>query len=170
MAISRVDLFVSQGHVAYLLGFRVEGGQRRDRTDQNTHGMGVVPETVHELLDVFVYDRVMGNVVRPFREFARGRKDSVHDQVGDFQKGTVYREVLDGIAPVTQNAFFTIDVGYAAPAGSGIGKSRIVSQQAEIVLGYLDFTKVRGGNRGAVLGIGPVHNRDFVFFAGPSCQ
>ena len=162
-----VDLFVSYGHVAYLLGFRIEGGQRGNRTDQDPHGMGVVPESVHEFLDVLMDNRVMGDVVRPFFEFGPGRQQAVNDQEGDFEKGTFYGQVLDGIAPVAQYALFPIDVGYAAPAGGGVGERRIVPQQTEVVLGHLDLSKVRGGDRRAVPGICPVHDGNFVFLAGP---
>ena len=129
--------------------------------------MGVVSEPVHELLDILMDDRMMGDVVRPFVQLGPGRQHAVDDQEGDFEKGTVDRQVLDRVAPVTQDAFFPVDVGNAAPAGGGVGECRVVTQQPEIVLGHLDLSKVRGGDRGAVPRIGPVLDRDLVFLAGP---
>jgi hypothetical protein len=40
------------GGVANVLGVRIEGGQRGHRADQHAHGVGIVAEAFHELLDV----------------------------------------------------------------------------------------------------------------------
>ena len=55
-------------------------------------------------------------------------------QVGDFEERAAFRELLDRVAPVLQDALLAVDVGDSAAAGGGIGEARVVHHQPEIAL------------------------------------
>ena len=63
--VEREFMFVLVDHD--LLRGGVECGERGDGADEHPHRMGVVMEAVHELLDVFVDERVRGDVSRSIR-------------------------------------------------------------------------------------------------------
>ncbi len=69
----------------------------------------------------------------PGLELLRGGQFAVQQQVGDFQEAALFRQLLDGVAAIAQNAFVAIQIGDRALAGGGIHEGRIVGHQAEIV-------------------------------------
>jgi hypothetical protein len=59
------DLLATGRGVVDVLRLGVERRQPAHRGDEHPHGMGVVAEAGHEVLDVLVHHRVVRDVVRP---------------------------------------------------------------------------------------------------------
>ena len=121
--------------------------------------MRVIPERLHQRLDIFVDESVMGNVVGPGCQLFLARQFAKKDQVRDLQKAACLGELFDGITAVFQNPFVTIDECDRAFGGRGIHQSRIVGHQPEIVRVSFDLPQVHGAH-------GPIFNRQRVRFAG----
>jgi hypothetical protein len=136
--------------VVDVVGFGVEGGEGTHGGLQHPHRVGVVAKPVHEVLDVLVHVGVMGYVVGPAVQlFLRG-KMAVVQEVGHFQVVGVLAQLLNGDAPVLQDALLPIYVGYGAPATRRIGVAWVVGHQAEVFLVGLDLPEVHRPD-GAVL-------------------
>src|ERR1019366_7496360 len=56
------------------------------RTHEYAHGMGVVVETVHELLDVLMRQGVVHDLAVPVGQLFLGRQLPIQEQVGDFHR------------------------------------------------------------------------------------
>ena len=52
--------------VVNFLGFAVKSRQGCYGAHEDSHRVGVIPEPIHELLDVLMEERVMHDMVRPF--------------------------------------------------------------------------------------------------------
>ncbi len=116
-----------------LLRVRVVRRERADRREEDAHRMGVVLKPLHELLDVLVQHRVQRDLAHPRRELRARRQLAEQNQVGRFEERAVVGQLLDGVAPVEQDALVAVDVGDAAPAGRRVLERRIVGHQAEVV-------------------------------------
>ena len=90
---------------------------------------------------------------------------AVKQQVRHLQRGTFFRQLLDRIAPVTQNAPVPVDIGDAALAGRCIRIAGVVDHHAKIIGLHLELAQAdsrdgvmfdRQFNRlaGAVIGYG----------------
>ena len=77
--------------VVELLRVRVEGRERADRGEQHPHRVGVVAESLDELLDVLVDEGVVGDVVGPGVELGLRRQLAEDEQVGDLEVGATSR-------------------------------------------------------------------------------
>jgi hypothetical protein len=76
--------------------------------------MGVVLEPLHQLLDVLVQERVLGNGVVPALQLLLGRQLAEDNQIGDLEIVAVFGQLLDGIAAILKNALVAVDVGDGA--------------------------------------------------------
>src|SRR5437588_12170581 len=121
--------------------------------------MGVVVEAVKKFFDAFVNKGVVRDVVGPILQLRGRRQFSVQEQVSRFQIGALLREILDGIAAITQDAGVAVDVSHAADAGSRVVEGRVIAHQAEFFGVDFDLAKVGSPD-------GPVSDGDFVGFAG----
>src|SRR5439155_488857 len=72
----------------------VEGRERAHGGDQHAHGMRVVAEAVHELLDVLVHDGVHGDVVRPVRQVLGVGELALDEEVGGLQERALLGALL----------------------------------------------------------------------------
>ena len=59
-----VDLFLPALHVEDVLRVRIKSRKRAERRFKHSHRMGVVVKTVDDLLDAFVDEGVVGDVVQ----------------------------------------------------------------------------------------------------------
>ena len=109
-----------------ILGFRIERGQRAHDAQQHPHGMRVVAETVDKLLDVFMQQGVVLDIVHPLVELRPIGKIAIEDQVRRFEIGALLRQLLDGIAPIVQDSPVPIYKRDLAAAGGGIGETGII--------------------------------------------
>ena len=127
--------------------------------------MGVVEETVHELLSVLMDVGVDGDVVLPLDELRARRQLTEEDQVRGLQVRALGRQLLDRVAAVPKDAPVAIDVGDLAAAGGGVGKGRVVQLQPEVVVVDLNLAEVHRadgavfdrhlvGSAGAIIGDG----------------
>ena len=65
-------------------------------------------------------------------EFFLGGQFSVDQQVGHFHKGGLLGELLDGVAPVAQDALFTVEERDRAGAGAGVHEARVQRDVARL--------------------------------------
>ena len=137
----------------------IERRQRADRRQQHPHRVRVVPEALHELLDVLVHERVDRDVVDPLVELQLGRKLSVNQQVRDLEVARLLGELLDRVATVLEDPLLPVDVRNRGATRGGRHERRVVGQQAEVILVDLDVAKLRGADR-------PVFDRNLVLLAG----
>ncbi len=155
-----VDLLATDERVVDLLGLRVEGRERPHRGHQHAHGVRVVAEPGHEVLDVLVDDRVVRDLVDPVVVLGPGGQLAVQDEVGDLQVGPLLRQLLDRVAAVAQDPLVAVDEGDPAAAGGGVHESGVVAHQAKIVGRDLDLPQVHGLD-------GPVLDGDLVALPRP---
>src|SRR2546427_5022499 len=102
--------------------------------------MGIMMEAVDELLDIFMDNRVIGNIMRPMVELGLGGKLAVEDQIGSFEIRALLRNLFDRIAPVTQNSLIPVDVSNFALTGRGIHKAGVITHQT-VILSDLDLVQ-----------------------------
>ncbi len=129
---------------------RVEGGEPGNDADEHPHRVGVVPEPLHQALDVLVHERVQRDRLRPLRELRVGRQLSVDEEVGDLEVGALLGELLDRIAAVAEDPAVAVDVRDRASNRCGVEERGVVGHEAEVVLVDLDRAQ-RGGADRAVL-------------------
>ena len=127
-----------------VFSFRIHRGKRRHRADQHAHGVRVVAETFQKLLGGFVKHGVVGDIVHPVFQFRCGWKLAVEKQVSHFEKCALFRELLNGIAAVSQDASIAVDVGNGAAARGRIHESRVVGHEPEIFGPGLDLAQIHG--------------------------
>ena len=85
------DLHVPVVGVVDVAGVGVERRERPDRRHQHPHRVRVVAEALHELLDVLVHERVVGDLVHPRVVLLLGRQGAVHEEVGDLEEASTSR-------------------------------------------------------------------------------
>ncbi len=94
------NLFAAAAGVGDVANVRIEGRQRGHSADEHTHGVGVVMEAVHELADILVKHGVAHHAAVPLLELFRRRQVPIQQEVGYFQEGAFFRELLDGVAAI----------------------------------------------------------------------
>ncbi len=104
----------------------IEGGERADSADHDSHRVGVAAiageEAAHLLVDhrVARHARVEVLLLRSRRKFA------VKQQIAGFQEVALFGQLLDRIAAVQQNTFVTVDVGDLGFARSRGGEAGVI--------------------------------------------
>ena len=144
------DLLVPGLGIADILGLGIEGGERGDGRDQDAHRVGIVVETVHELLHVLVGHGVAHDFALPVFELFRRGQLAVQQQVGHFQESALFGQLFDRVAAIAQDAFVPVQVGDGTLAGGGVHEGRIVGHQAEIFGAGFDLPQIHGADRAAV--------------------
>ena len=122
-----IDLQLAHLGVMHIPGLRVHRGERRHGADEHPHGMGIVTKTLQEFLGGLVQHGVVSDVGDEILQFRRGGQLAVQHQIGDFKKAALLRQLVDGIAPIPQDALVAIDEGDGALARCGVHESRIIS-------------------------------------------
>ena len=102
--------------IGNLLGVRIERGQGSNGTQQHPHRVRIVLEAFHELFHVLVHIRVERYVVHPLAELALRGKVAMDQEVRRLEKGTLFRQFLDRVAPILQDPPLAVHVRYRAPA------------------------------------------------------
>ena len=143
------DLHVPVVGVADVAGVGIERRQGPDRRHQHPHRVRVVAEALHELLDVLVHERVVGDLVHPRVVLRLRRQGAVHQQVGDLEEVGLLGQLLDGVAAVLEDPLLAVDVGDGAAARGGVDEAGVVDREPGCVLVGLDLPDV-GGLDGAV--------------------
>ena len=143
------DLHVPVVGVADVAGVGIERRQGPDRRHQHPHRVRVVAEALHELLDVLVHERVVGDLVHPRVVLRLRRQAAVHQQVGDLEEVGLLGELLDRVPAVLEDPLLAVDVGDGAAARGGVDETGVVDRESGCVLAGLDLSDV-GGLDGAV--------------------
>src|SRR5437762_4685690 len=104
-------------------------------------------------------ERVMRDVIGPIFQLLGRRQFAMKEQVSGFQIRAFLREILDGIAAVTQNAGVAINKSDSADARSRVVERRVVTHHPEFFGIDFDLAEVGGPD-------GAVGDRDFVGFSG----
>ncbi len=128
--------------VVYVLRLRVEGRERANRSLQHPHRVGVVAEAVHEVLDVLVDVGVVRDLVDPLVQLVLGRKLTVVQEVSHLEVGGVLAQLLDGDAPMLEDALLPVYVRDGAPTTRRVRVTGVVGHQAEVVLVDLDLPEI----------------------------
>ena len=100
--------------VAEVARVRIKGGERGHGADQDAHGVRVVVEAVHELLDVLMGHGVAHDFAVPAIPARRRWAARLQQKVRHFEEAAVLGELFDGVAAVAQNALVAIQVGDGA--------------------------------------------------------
>jgi hypothetical protein len=131
-----------------VLGVEVEGGQRGDRGHQHPHGVRVVVEPLQEpLADVLVDERVVRDVVGPRFQLLLAGQLAVDQQVRHLDVGRLLGQLLDGVAPVAQDARVAVDLGDAAGAERRGAEGRVVEPDVREQLAPLGGVDAAVGDR-----------------------
>ena len=152
-------LEVAVGRIVDVLGVRVEGRQGTYRAQEHPHRMGVVQESLEELEHPGVDVGVVLNVVGPHVELVFGGELPHLHEIGDLEKRTGIGQLLDGVAPIPQDAAFPVDEGDGAATRRGVGIRRVVGHEPEVVVDDLDLAEVHRPD-------GAVGNGKLVLLAG----
>ena len=139
-----------------------EGIERREGADgaqEDAHGVGVVAEALDDLLDVLVQHHVLGEILLPLRQLALVGQLAMDEQMGGLDERAAFRELLDRVAPIPQNALLPVDERDRAPAGGGVQERRVVGHHPEVVRVDPYLPEIRGAN-------GVVGHRDLVLSSG----
>jgi len=132
--------------IANLVRLRIKRRQRRHAADEHAHGMGVVAEGFHDVLDVLVQESVMGNVVCPLGQLGGIRQFAIENEIGGFQKSAFLGQLFNGIATITQNPRIAVEIRDFAFGRGGIHEGRVVRHQAEVARARLNLAQVGGFN------------------------
>ena len=95
----------------------------------------------------------------PVGQLLFGRQLAEEQQIGHLQKGALLGQLLDGVAPIAQDALVAVDIGDLALARSRVVVARIVGHHAELFGVDLDLAQVDSLDR-------VVLDRHFVLGAG----
>jgi len=106
--------------------------------------MGIETEGLDEVLDVGVQQAVAADIPLPLPQLRRRGQLAEDDEIGGFQVGAGGCQLLDGIAPVAQDALIAINVGDGTLGGSGVRQARIVAHQAEVLAARPDPAQIHG--------------------------
>ena len=117
-------------------------------------------EAFHELLDIFEDRHAVVERVQPDGFLRRSGQLSVNQQIGNLQKGAVFRQLCDVVSAIAQDTFVTIDQRDLALAACGVGECRIVGHDPEIIGVDPHLAEIHGANR-------LVRDRDRIRLAGP---
>jgi len=91
----------------------------------------------------------------PLLELGLGGQLAEQNEVGYIEVGAFFRQLLDGVATVAQDALVAIDEGDRASARGGVHEGGIVGHEPEVLGPGLDLSQVHGPN-------GPVVNGDLI--------
>ena len=79
--------------------------------------MRVTTEATEEVVHLFVDHRVIGHELFKRLKLFGGGEFTVKQQIADFEKVRLAGKLIDWIAAVQQDAFFTIDISDGAVTG-----------------------------------------------------
>src|SRR5215471_6668699 len=90
--------------------------------------MSVAAEALEKATHLLVNHRVTGHAVVEVGFLRRRGQFAIKKQITGLEKVAVLRQLLDGIAPVKQDAFVTIDIGDLGLAARRRGEPGVVSE------------------------------------------
>ena len=142
-----VDLQIAVTEVVVHLRVGIEGREGRHRRDEHAHRVRIVVKAVHELLDVLVDPRVVGDLPCPLVERLLGRQLAAHQEIRDLEERPLLGELLDRIAAIPEDPLIAVDEGDRAARGRRVHEGRVVREEPEVVPSGLDRTQVHRPDR-----------------------
>ena len=125
------DLLLTTFEVEDVLRVGVEGGKRSEGRNKDAHGVSVVVEALHEALaHVFVNERVVRDLVGPVGHLRFGGEFAVEEQIGNFEVGRLFGQLLDGVTAVAKDASAAIEFGDGTLGCSSGGEGGVVEPGA----------------------------------------
>jgi len=139
----------------------VEGGQGADDAAHHGHRVSVATETVKERLQLLVNDGVVLDGVDELGFLLGGRQFAVQQQIAGFEVVGFFRQLLDRVATMQQDALVAIDVGDLGLARGGRHEAGI---EGETTRGgqasYVNYVRPYGaGQNGQFDGFGALDNQ-----------
>jgi hypothetical protein len=133
---------------------------RRHRTHdgrQLRHRVGIVAEPLEEVQHALVQHRVTADRFFECRELVARWQFAVEQQPAHFHETGVLGELLDGVAPVHENALFSVDERDVRLAAARRNEPRVVGKDPVFLVKatYVDNVRARGS----------LVSREFEFFA-----
>ena len=129
-----------------VLALGVEGAQRVHHRRQDAHRVGVRRVVLEEALHVLMHQRMVADVALELLQLLLRGQLAEQQQVGYLDERGLLSQLLDGVAPVLQDALLTVQEGDGAGGGTGVlvtevqrDVSRDITQLADVD-GLLAFT------------------------------
>ncbi len=89
----------------------VEGGQRANYATHDGHRVGIAAETAIQVIQLFMYHRMVGDGGFELRFLRLVRQFTVEQQIADFHEIAFLAQVFNAITAVHQDACFSVDIG-----------------------------------------------------------
>ena len=121
----------------------IESRQGTDDTDHHRHGVGIVMETLEKAQQRIVDHRVVSDDLGEVFELNRRRQFAVQQQIGHFDKSRLFRQLLNRVTAIAQNAFVTVEGGNGAVAARRRYKAWIVGKHLGLAVQTGDIDGVR---------------------------
>ncbi len=112
----------------------IEGRHGADHADHHGHRVRIAAETAVQVAQLLVDHRVVDDGVLEVVQSVLLRQFLVQEQVADLQEAAVLGQFLDGVAAVTQDADFAVDIGQLGIAACGRGIGRVVGEHAGLCI------------------------------------
>ena len=64
------------------------------------------------------------------------------NEIGDLQKRHPFGQFFDRVSTITQDPFLAVDIGNGTSARTGIGETRVIGDETEILVVHFDLPKV----------------------------
>jgi len=116
-----VDVLTSKAGVR----FGMEGGEGGHSGHDHTHGMGVVAERTHHLLEFFVDVGVAHDTGGEVFKLLHRRELTIDKQESNFKEVRFLSELLDRVASVAKNTLITINIGDSGASRYGVQVTRV---------------------------------------------
>jgi hypothetical protein len=101
--------------------------------------MGIRRKTGVNLFHPLMQQGMFADVFAKFFELIRSGQFAVDEKVGSFGKIASFSDHFDGIPPISEDSILTIEEGYRAPRGSGIGIAFVERDAAGRSLQFADI-------------------------------
>lgn len=154
-----VDLPLPDLGVEEALCLWIEGGESGDRADEHPHGMRIVPESFHELLDVLMDKGVVADCFSPFLTLGMRGQFAFQKKICYFQERCrMFCQLLNRIPAVPEDSLVAVDVRDTALDRCRVHERGIVGHQSKVGILDLDLSEINRPDRF-------VFDRDFVLLA-----
>ena len=130
------------GGIGDLLCARVESRQRGEGAHEHPHRVGVVVEAVHELLQVLVDERVLGDLFRPVRVLILCRQLAVDQEIGHLEIAALLCKLFYRVSPVLEYPFVTVNERDRALACGSVHVRGVIGHHPEVVILHLDLAQI----------------------------
>jgi hypothetical protein len=129
--------------IQHVDGVRIERRERPDDAEHDGHRVRVAAEAAIKTRELLVQHGVIREILPKLRQL-RGRRELAEEQqVGDFDEGTIFDQLVDRITAVEQHAALAVHEGDGGAATRGAGKARIVRHEFRIVEQTPDVDRIR---------------------------